>query len=77
MTFYRFNLRYVLCLGMVLSAFTVFVFGSLGPWLNIHSRYYYGILWGLNGNEIDLFIDHVMDYRYTDTHNAVLACDTL
>ena len=46
----RVNLRYLLSAGMVLSSLTVFLFGSLGPWLRLDSVYYYGIFWGLNGN---------------------------
>lgn len=45
----RFNLRYVLCSGMILSSIMVFIFGCVGEWAGIYSVYYYGIFWGLNG----------------------------
>jgi OPA family glycerol-3-phosphate transporter-like MFS transporter 3 len=45
----RVNQRYLLSGGMVLSAVFTFLFGSVGPWLRIHSIYYYVIIWGING----------------------------
>ena len=46
---FRVNQRYLLSGGMVLSAVFTFLFGSVGPWLRIHSIYYYVIIWGING----------------------------
>ena len=48
-TSFRVNQRYLLSGGMVLSGVFTFLFGSLGPWLRIHSIYYYVIIWGING----------------------------
>ena len=54
----RVNLRYLLGCGMMLSAVMVFLFGSVGPWLKVYSVYYYGVFWGLNGEQIVSVTDH-------------------
>uniref|UniRef100_A0A672H6N1 Sugar phosphate exchanger 3 n=1 Tax=Salarias fasciatus TaxID=181472 RepID=A0A672H6N1_SALFA len=45
----RFNLRYVLCVGLCGSAAVEFVFGTLTEWLQLYNVYLYCVLWVLNG----------------------------
>lgn len=45
----RFNLRYVLCVGLCGSAAVEFVFGTVTEWLHIYNVYLYCTLWVLNG----------------------------
>lgn len=45
----RFNLRYVLCIGLCGSALVEFLFGTLTEWLQIYNMYLYIVLWVLNG----------------------------
>ncbi|CAM1313996.1 SLC37A3 (predicted) [Pycnogonum litorale] len=45
----RFNLRYVLSTGMILSSITVFAFGCLSKWISVYSEAYYCVIWGMNG----------------------------
>lgn len=45
----RFDLRIVLCLGMVLTSVMIFCFGVLSEWLHIYSIGWYVSFWILNG----------------------------
>lgn len=45
----RFNLRYVLFLGMTTSALSLFVFGVLTEWYGIYNKYLYITIWIING----------------------------
>lgn len=45
----RFDLRIVLCLGMVLTSIMIFCFGVLSQWLGIYSIAWYISFWVLNG----------------------------
>ncbi|CAF1399815.1 unnamed protein product [Rotaria magnacalcarata] len=45
----RFDLRIVLCLGMVITAVVIFLFGVVSEWLHIYSVAWYVCFWILNG----------------------------
>lgn len=45
----RFNLRYVLTLGMTLSAVSIFMFGVVSEWLTVYNKFYYIVFWIING----------------------------
>ncbi|CAF1318854.1 unnamed protein product [Adineta steineri] len=45
----RFDLRIVLCLGMVVTSIMIFLFGVLSEWLHIYSIGWYISFWILNG----------------------------
>ncbi|UJR25073.1 hypothetical protein I4U23_006433 [Adineta vaga] len=45
----RFDLRIVLCLGMVVTSIVIFLFGVLSEWLHIYSVAWYVSFWILNG----------------------------
>ncbi len=45
----RFNLRYVLFIGMTTSALSLFIFGVVTEWLGFYNRYFYIFIWTING----------------------------
>ncbi|CAF0825875.1 unnamed protein product [Brachionus calyciflorus] len=45
----RFDLRYVLFLGMTLSSICMFLFGVLSEWLSIYNKVWYVTFWIING----------------------------
>ncbi|CAF3355270.1 unnamed protein product [Rotaria sp. Silwood1] len=45
----RFDLRIVLCVGMIVTAVVIFLFGVLSEWLHIYSIAWYICFWILNG----------------------------
>ncbi|KAK3103461.1 hypothetical protein FSP39_019433 [Pinctada imbricata] len=45
----RFNMRYVLSIGMCSSAVMVFIFGVVFEWAHYYNKYMYVFLWILNG----------------------------
>ena len=45
----RFNLRYVLFIGMTISALCLFIFGVITEWLGFYNRYFYIFIWIING----------------------------
>ncbi|XP_038062236.1 sugar phosphate exchanger 3-like [Patiria miniata] len=45
----RLDLRKVLGGGMCLSAFAIFMFGSLSEWISLYNKAYYIVFWILNG----------------------------
>jgi OPA family glycerol-3-phosphate transporter-like MFS transporter 3 len=45
----RFNLRYVLALGMTLTSISIFLFGVLSEWMKIYNKFYYITFWIING----------------------------
>ncbi|EHB04426.1 Sugar phosphate exchanger 3 [Heterocephalus glaber] len=45
----RLNLRWVLSFGMCSSALVVFIFGTLTEWVHFYNKWFYCILWIVNG----------------------------
>ena len=45
----RFNLRYVLCIGMSLTAISMFLFGVVSEWLAVYNKVWYMLFWIING----------------------------
>lgn len=45
----RFNLRYVLFIGMCSSAVSLFFFGVVTEWLGVYNEWLYIIIWIING----------------------------
>ena len=45
----RFNLRYVLSLGMIGTALSLFMFGVVSEWLELYSETWYVTFWIING----------------------------
>ncbi len=45
----RFDLRYVLTIGMTLSAACMFMFGVVSEWLGMYNKTWYVGFWIING----------------------------
>ena len=55
--------------GMILSSILTFLFGSVGPWLEIYNVYYYAIIWGINGLLIILLSTvHALESLHKHVH---------
>jgi OPA family glycerol-3-phosphate transporter-like MFS transporter 3 len=45
----RFDLRYVLSIGMALTSISMFMFGVVSEWLQIYNKFWYMAFWIING----------------------------
>lgn len=45
----RFNLRFVLTIGMILSAASMFMFGVVSEWIGVYNKFWYVGFWVING----------------------------